>query len=343
MHLKKSNPTLYPSLVRRGIKKIQVLSLRRSLRELLNGIPNLEALNLSGCYNLTDSALDSAFCREMPSLKVLNLSLCKDVSDNSIGKIASRCRNLQSLDLAGCSRVSNNGLFYISLNMKKIQHLNLRSCRMISDQGMSHLAGKNNNITKGLQVLEELGLQDCQKITDEGLKHICDGLRSINKINLSFCVSVTDTGLKSLGKMQNLKELNLRSCDNISDIGIGFLAEEGGKQLTHLDTSFCANVTDTAAKYIANGIPELRSLAMANCSVSDEGLLNICKSLKKLETLNIGQCKQVTDKSLEVLAQELRNLKQIDLYGCAKVSEIALQKVRRMPNIADLNLQLYMN
>ena len=69
LHLGRPNPFLYPSLVRRGIKKVQVLSLRKSLRELLIGIPNLEVLNLSGCYNLTDPALESAFTANYPHSK----------------------------------------------------------------------------------------------------------------------------------------------------------------------------------------------------------------------------------------------------------------------------------
>ena len=77
LHLLRPNPTLFPSLVRQGIRKIQVLSLRKSLRELINAVPNLESLNLSGCYNLSDSALDTAFNRDLPALRHLNLSLCK--------------------------------------------------------------------------------------------------------------------------------------------------------------------------------------------------------------------------------------------------------------------------
>ena len=141
LHLGRPNFYLYPSLVRRGIKKVQVLSLRKSLRELVNGIPNLEVLNLSGCYNLTDSALEIAFNRELPSLKELNLSLCKDVSDNSLGRIATNCKNLCSLDLGGCVKVTNTGLLLISWGLKKLSFLNLRSCRQISDHGIGHLSG----------------------------------------------------------------------------------------------------------------------------------------------------------------------------------------------------------
>lgn len=37
LHLRRANPSLFASLVRRGIKRVQVLSLRRSLRDVIQG------------------------------------------------------------------------------------------------------------------------------------------------------------------------------------------------------------------------------------------------------------------------------------------------------------------
>jgi len=351
LHLKRANPTLFPSLVRRGIRSVQVLSLRRSLRELVNGLPNMESLNLSGCYNLTDAALDAAFCREVPSLKQLNLSLCKDVSESSLAKIAHHCKALESLDLSGCTRVNNGALFFIS-HMRRMRQLSLRSCREVGDVGLQHLAGGARDA--GLHSLQSLSLQDCQKVTDEGLKHLASGLKALESINLSFCVSVTDTGLKSLARLPSLAALNLRSCDNISDIGVGFLAsssssadEEAGANasLKRLDASFCANVTDSAARHVASGLQNLRSLSLAGCPVGDEGLVRLAGGLPKLEELNVAQCKRLTDAGVSTLAERnavcRSTLRRVDLYGCANVTKSAVAKVRAMPAVRDVNLQLY--
>jgi F-box/leucine-rich repeat protein 14 len=335
LHLQRPNPTLFPSLVKRGIKHVQVLSLKKSLRELIHGLPNLESLNLSGCYNLSDFALESAFGREVPSLKVLNLSLCKDVTDSSIKRITANCRNIEILDLAGCSKVTNSSLFYISM-LRKVRKLNLRSCRMISDHGIGDLC--NTHDSHG-RILEELCLQDCQKLTDESLRHVAAGLPHLDRINLSFCVSITDTGLKSLSKITSLRELNLRSCDNISDIGIGFLAENG-LGLRSLDVSFCANITDTAMKNIAAGIASLHSLSLTTCSISDDGLQKLSKALADLEVLNIGQCIAITDDGLLALAEHSNKLRSLDLYGCPKVTSSALALVRKLPKLERLNLEL---
>lgn len=339
IHIGKANPYLYPSLVQRGITRVQVLSLRKSLRELINGIPNLESLNLSGCYNLTDAALDGAFNKDVPCLKALNLSLCKEISDNSIGRIATHCKNLEVLDLGGCAKITNTGLLLISWGLRHIRKLNLRSCRLISDIGIGHLAGIDDEACQASSNLEEIILQDCQKLTDESLRHIADGLARVQRINLSFCVSVTDTGLKSLSRLSSLEGLNLRSCDNVSDIGIGFLAEDA-QALKCLDVSFCTNVTDAAMKHIAVGMTGLQSLSMTTCTISDSGLKRLSEALKSLEDLNIGQCVALTDEGLAHVTDKMKSLRSLDLYGCPKVTNTSLDKIRKMPNMTRLNLEL---
>jgi len=340
LHLRRANPTLFPSLVRRGIRRVQVLSLRKSLRELINGVPNLESLNLSGCYNLSDSALDTAFNKDIVSLKVLNLSLCKDVTDSSLGRIATHCKNLEMLDLGGCTKITNTGLLLISWGLKKITSLNLRSCWQISDHGIGHLTGLKGQPSTGAKTLQRISLQDCQKLTDESLKHISEGLPAINEINLSFCVSVTDTGLKSLARIGQLEKLNLRSCDNVSDIGVGFLAE-GGSQLNKLDVSFCDRVSDSAMAHIATGLAQLSSLSMSSCQITDAGIGRIAKDLQSLETLNIGQCIKLTDKTVETIANQIKSLRSIDLYGCTKISTEGLKALNKCENLKVVNLGLW--
>lgn len=332
LHLRRPNPSLFSSLVKRGIKKVQVLSLRRSLRDVVQGIPNLESLNLSGCYNVCDVGIYQAFMFDAPCLKYLNLSLCKQVTDNSFSKITQYLKNLEVLELGGCCNVTNTGLALIAWGLKKLKKLNLRSCWHVSDIGIGHLA-------LGNQSLEFLGLQDCQRLTDEALKHLTC-LSSLTAINLSFCVSITDSGLKYLAKMPNLKELNLRSCDNISDMGMAFLAE-GGSRISSLDVSFCDKISDQALVHIAQGLFCIRSLSLSACQISDEGLEKLANALHELETLNIGQCSRVTDKGLQTIAESFARLKCIDLYGCTKITTVGLEKIMKLPQLSVLNLGLW--
>ncbi|XP_076357525.1 F-box/LRR-repeat protein 14-like [Tachypleus tridentatus] len=340
LHLRRSNPSLFPSLVRRGIHRIQVLSLRRSLRDVVLGVPNVESLNLSGCYNLGDSWLSHAMVHAMPSLTELNLSMCKQITDSSLGRIAQHLQNLEFLDLGGCCNITNTGLLLVAWGLRRLRSLNLRSSRHVSDTGIGHLAGLTPEAADGTLALEHLGLQDCQKLTDDALKHMSLGLHHLKSINLSFCASITEVGLKNLARMSELRELNISSCDNISDVGMAFLAE-GGSRLTTLDVSFCDKVGDQGLLHISQGLFNLHSLSLNACPISDEGLSRIARTLSDLHTLNIGQCSRVTDKGLSLIADHLHQLRSIDLYGCTKITTVGLERIMQLPLLSVLNLGLW--
>ncbi len=340
LHLRKSNPIMILSLVRRGIRQVQVLSLRKSLRDVVQGMPALSLLDLSGCYNLSDSVLETGFNRTISSLTSINLSLCKELTDNSLGRIATHCKNLEILDLGGCTKITNTGLLLISLGLRKLVSLNLRSCWQITDTGLSHLSRTDGEERTERLVLENLVLQDCQKLSDESLRYISEGFKSLRRINLSFCASITDTGMKFLSKMSSMSELNLRFCDNISDIGVGYLAE-GCVGLHSLDVSFCERVTDGSMAHIASGLFSLNSLAMASCRIQDEGIIKISKTLLDLDTLNIGQCARITDRSLISLGSQLKKLRSIDLYGCPRITPIGLNYLKDNLELKTINTGLW--
>ena len=77
---------------------------------------------------------------------------------------------------------------------------------------------------------------------------------------MNFCVSVTDKGLKSLSRLQSLQDLNLCSCVNISDIGVGFLAEGSAISLRTIDANFCDCVSDSVMAHAATGLASVTSL-----------------------------------------------------------------------------------
>ncbi|KAG7258329.1 hypothetical protein CRUP_023664, partial [Coryphaenoides rupestris] len=323
LHLRRAKPA-------RGIRRVQILSLRRSLSYVIQGMPNIESLNLSGCYNLTDNGLGHAFVQEIPSLRVLNLSLCKQITDSSLGRIAQYLKNLEVLELGGCSNITNTGLL-----------LNLRSCRHVSDVGIGHLAGMTRSAAEGCLNLEHLTLQDCQKLTDLSLKHVSKGLHKLRVLNLSFCGGISDAGMIHLSHMTSLWSLNLRSCDNISDTGAMHLATHGTLRLSGLDVSFCDKIGDQSLAYIAQGLYRLKSLSLCSCHVSDDGINRMVRQMHELRTLNIGQCARITDKGLELIADHLTQLVGIDLYGCTKITKRGLERITQLPCLKVLNLGLW--
>ena len=232
---------------------IQVLSMRRNLKALTAGLPGLQSLNLSGCYNVGDAALAQALSGTLPLLTTLNLSLCKQITDNTLCHIADNLACLQHVDVSGCGNVTNKGILQITCKLKSLRSLNLRSCRNVTDQGIAYVAGVGHMSGSGAMLLERLCLQDLQKLTDSSLKYISSGLQMLQSLNLSFCASITDAGLKFIAQMPALSELNLCSCDNVSDVGIGHLASSDVSSIVSLDVSFCEHIGDKTLAYIGSG------------------------------------------------------------------------------------------
>ncbi|OXU17208.1 hypothetical protein TSAR_005814, partial [Trichomalopsis sarcophagae] len=312
--------------------------MRRGLGDVFRGIPKLHSLNLSGCFNMSDAGINSALSQPFSSLTQLNLSYCKHITDASLGKIAQSLKNLETLDLGGCTNVTNSGLHVIAWGLKSLKRLDVKSCWHVSDQGIGYLAGINSDAGGNL-ALEHLGLQDVQRLTDEGLRSISLGLAtSLKSINLSFCVQITDNGMKHIAKITSLRELDLRNCD-ISESAMANLAE-GGSRITSLDVSFCDKVGDQALQHISQGLFNLKSLGLSACPISDEGIDKIAKTQQDLETLLIGQCSRLTDKSILTIVESMPRLRSIDLYGCTKISKCSLEKILKLPLIS-LNLGLW--
>lgn len=342
LHLRKPAPALFGSLVKRGVKNVQVLSLKKGLGDVVKGIPNLVSLNLSGCYNISDNGLINAFSDKHPLLLELNLSLCKQVSDVALETIADNLPGLEHLNIGGCCNITNAGLTHIAWGLRKLKVLHLRSCNLIGDYGIASLAGMNKDEAQGNRALEQVCLQGCQRLTDEALRFISLGFPNLRTINLSFCVSITDSGLKHLAKMPSLRELNLTSCDNISDIGMAYLAE-GGSRISSLDVSFCDKIGDQALVHISQGLFNLKSFSLSTCQISDEGVCKIAKTLHDLETFNVGQCNRLTDKALCSIAESMKNLKRIDLYGVNRITAIGLDRLVKLPLLTVINLGLHVH
>jgi len=252
----------------------QVLSMRRNLKALTAGLPGLQSLNLSGCYNVSDTALAQALSGSLPLLTTLNLSLCKQITDNTLYCIANHLDSLQHVDVSGCGNVTNKGILQITCKLKSLRSLNLRSCRNITDQGIAYVAGVGRVSGSGTLLLERLCLQDLQKLTDNSLRCISQGLQMLHSLNLSFCASITDAGLKFVAQMPALNELNLCSCDNVSDVGIGHLAASEVSSIISLDISFCEHIGDKTLAYIGSGSMRYSSLTAL--------LTGICKKVNFL-------------------------------------------------------------
>lgn len=221
------------------VKKLDLRNLEgltdRQLASLVLAYPMLQALDLSGCYQITDGGLASL--AKLDHLKALHLAGCREVTDQGLVLLAP-LPHLQALDLSGCYQITDLGLALLA-KLQQLQTLDLSFCTRIADRGLIELAK--------LQQLQTLNLSFCFQMTDQGLVSLAK-LQQLQTLNLSFCSQITDEGLTQLAPLPHLQALDLSFCNQITDKGLQFLAQLANLQTLHL--SGCDQITEEGLKSI---------------------------------------------------------------------------------------------
>ncbi|XP_051808190.1 uncharacterized protein fbxl9 isoform X2 [Acanthochromis polyacanthus] len=318
-----------------------LLSLRNLRKLLTDQKSTLVALDLSRT-SITPESLRSV--AQVPGLvlKELHLQGCKELTDYSVEVLVKHQPGLLKLDISGCTELSS------------------RSVEAIA-QGLKHLV--------------DLSLSRDWRITEKGLAELLS-LPSLRTLDLSECLHINGTeivkGLKGSGRAK-LEVLNVRSCSYIRDLAVFSLTQLLGDSLRELDLTSCDNVTDLSVRAVATYLQKLVVLRLGWCKeVTDWGLLGMVQTAKceldedavdKGPTFtrtfgNMGffkpprmpfeeRPKLVTQNDLEQFKQQsgasllaLNRLQELDLSACCKLTDSSITQVVRYPALHRLSLSM---
>ncbi|XP_061624640.1 lysine (K)-specific demethylase 2Ba isoform X4 [Phyllopteryx taeniolatus] len=191
-----------------GIIRRQPLSLdlswtnisKKQLSWLINRLPGLRVLKLSGCSWAAVSALCTSSCPLLRTLDVQWVEGLKDAqmrdllsppTDNRPGQLDNRCklRNVEDLRLAGLD-ITDTSLRLIIRQMPLLSRLDLSYCNHVNDQSVNLLTAAG---TTTRDSLTEINLSVCNRVTDHSLNFF-KRCGSICQIDLRFCKQVTKAG-----------------------------------------------------------------------------------------------------------------------------------------------------
>src|SRR3989344_4295611 len=154
-----------------------------------------------------------------------------------------------------------------------------------------------------------------KNITDDDVKF----LHELYNLNLSYCYNITDESIKYLGGLHTLDLLN---CKNITDAGIISLVKRNNESVEERDSGNNAPTVEDESE--ARGRNEV---SRRNESV---------KMLGGLHTLNISNCKNITDESVKLLG----GLNTLDLSNCNNITD---ESVKMLGNVHTLYLSYCKN
>ena len=94
--------------------------------------------------------------------------------------------------------------------------------------------------------------------------------------------------------------------------------------------SWDLEVDNTKLMTIASGCPQLQSLNISRCSITDAGIIALANGCPQLQSLNIGYCDEITDEGIKALATGCSQLQSLDISGCYEITDAGRKIAERI-------------
>ena len=123
----------------------------------------------------------------------------------------------------------------------------------------------------------------------------------IKCLDLEFSV-ITDEHFLCGPNLQNVEELNLNGCREISDKSLVYISKSC-KNLKRLEVYWNCRINDFCIKKIASASPELEIINLSGCKyLSDASITFLVQQCPKIRELNLTRLPKLTEKGLEAVA-----------------------------------------
>eukprot|EP00981_Chlorochromonas_danica_P008794 scaffold2312_cov165-Ochromonas_danica.AAC.34 len=336
-------------------------------------------LNISGAKDVTDFGI-STIAQCSPLLVSLTISSCTKVTDTGLREVAMRCPMLQDLDISSCPSIEGQGLAAIAECCPNMLLLNVSKCVKLKNWSLQ-------KIFRGCQQLESVSVSYIKDITDEEIRVLAENCPDLSKIEAVECLylsdqcvlsiaqnckgldfldlsrtdmtyRISDVCLMALGqKTQSLRYLKLNHCDQVSDVGLGWLVE-GCQLIEQLELSGCDKITDAGLRVLGNNCHALTSLDISRAkAVSDVGIASLARGCPQLRTLRCSGLFLLSDPSLAsyrpgraleaweevigvaAISKQCPNMEMLDLSGCFRLNRFIGQFLCNLSGLIHLNLK----
>ncbi|BAT80045.1 hypothetical protein LR48_Vigan04g014000 [Vigna angularis] len=294
------------------------------LELLVRGTPT--EIRLRDCSWLTEEQFTECFrmCNT-ENLLVLQLDQCGRCLPDFVvvATLARSPRNLvrlTTLSLRGACRLSDGGLRALVSSAPALRSINLSQCSLLTSASIYILAESLRHL------LKELFLDDCQCIDAALIVPALIELEHLEVLSVAGIQTVCDEFVKNyiVARGQNMKELVLKDCINLTDSSIKVIVEHcPGLQV--LDLMNLNRLTDLSVGYLTNSCRVLHTLKLCRNPFSDEALAAFVETTGgSLKELSLNNIKKVGYHTTLSLANHAKNLHSLDLSWCRNLTDNAL-------------------
>ena len=333
------------------------------LQEIAKKCGELININLEGCKKITDCSMQNLFlsCKK---LSFCNVSGCQELTDEAFKFVGN---SFQVFNLFGCSKIGDLALSYIlKNNHENIQKLKISgnkispssmelisSCsKLVSLEVHDSFLPENsyNQLWKlplqrlALPSVKNLKENSFQMLFNQEIENLSNFIQSpsismfgsqLVELDLSSSLTLNDNSLRIISsKCQNIKSLYLKSCEELSDVGVALLSNLGNLECLDLSN---LKITDDSISSIALHCLKLAKLLLCNCrNVTDHSMKYLADNLLGLKQLDLCFCHKVTDQGFSLIASHCKELEVIGLEDLI-VSDNSVTLLASCPNLRVLN------
>ncbi|XP_015126909.1 F-box/LRR-repeat protein 14 isoform X2 [Diachasma alloeum] len=375
--------------IKKQAKRLKHLSLGRTLIDstalstlaTVDGL-QLLSLKLRSCDQLSNSGLRTLVHQR--SLKVLDLSFCTRVTDASLLCICQNLENLETLNIRRCRAVTNYGICQIRC-LKRLKELDISECDQLTSgcitQGLckpnrlggpndeeqvweseninpnsaqNHLVMGQDSFNENLEILSANALN----LDEKAIECIAASFKQLKSLDIGYCFSaVTDKTVQKIFKeLTAIRKLRISRCDKVSDAG---LTGMGAGARDHLVLPECSaevsRIQEIAGAKLRISLGSRAEEEIVRDANRKREVMEMCEDtgssldfdiapgysllrLRGLRELDLAGCNRVTDVSLKH-AFTFLELRVLDLSMCQQITHVGLDHLTRNNRaIEDLNL-----
>ncbi|XP_012263409.2 EIN3-binding F-box protein 1 [Athalia rosae] len=316
----------------------------------------LESLKLHGCDQLTNIGIRS-LTEYQKSLKVLDVSFCTRVTDASLISISTNLVNLEVLSVRRCRAITDHGIKQIR-RLKHLKELDISECEQLTGdcitKGLCSTNWQENSKSEVIQ--DELNYEEpipdpsnsispeqtelnnnldklyanALNLDEKSILSIATNCSKLTVLDLGYCFNaVTDNCIQMIFKeLVLLRSLTLSRCDKVSDLG-----------LTGMGAGNRENVkAEWSRNYVELPEPQLRIRLGSKVEAEIWRDAKRKREVTKLcEDLSMP-CNNDASSGFSLV--RLRGLKQLNLAGCIRITDVSLKYAFNFPELRILDLSL---
>ena len=237
-----------------------------------------------------------------------------------------RCASILQLDLSGMCALPSSMIVDLIGQCIRLVSLKLYNCWQIETENVLDI------VNIGHPNLQYIDLSFCHKITAPALAALAS-IPRLKSLRIAACDQLSGPAFLQFVKncSTELEELDISNrhgtTHGITDTAVVLLTKRCRYYLRILNLDNCVNISDTSLFAIAKNCSSLEQLHIARpldysnkTLITDKGICAVAKaaiSSSRLHTLNLSQCRGVSETSISALAK-LISLRLLIIKGINK-------------------------